>query len=60
MMLRISMKDETARIIQQGRYRDAMTRKIRDVRCVANNVSGDRRKYNEAIRKMFHCARHSD
>ena len=49
-------RSETAKLIREGRYRDAMAREIRDVRRAANEVSGDLRKYNEAIREMLKYA----
>ena len=48
---------QTAKMIQEGHYRDAMAREIRDVRRVAREVSGHARKYNEAIREMLRYAR---
>ena len=45
--------DETADMISQGRYRDAMAREIRDVRRAAREVSGNQTKYNQAIRDMM-------
>jgi hypothetical protein len=36
-----------------------MAREIRDVRRAADNISGDHRKYNEAIREMLDYARQS-
>jgi len=50
---------ETARLIQEGRYRDAMAREIKDVRRAADEVSNDPRKYYEAIREMLDYARKS-
>ncbi|WP_195763681.1 DUF4214 domain-containing protein [Duganella guangzhouensis] len=50
---------ETADMISQGRYRDAMAREILDVRRAAAERSGDRTKYNEAISEMMKYARSS-
>jgi hypothetical protein len=50
-------RDETAQMIREGRYRDAMAREIRDVRRAAKKVSSDPRKYNEAIQEMLEFAR---
>ena len=50
-------RDETAQMIREGRYRDAMAREIRDVRRAAKKVSSDPRKYNEAIQEMLEYAR---
>lgn len=50
---------ETADMISQGRYRDAMAREIRDVRNAAAKASGDRTKYNEAVKEMLEYARSS-
>jgi hypothetical protein len=48
---------ETARMIREGRYRDAMAREINDVRRAAGKVSGDVTKYNEAIQEMLEYAK---
>jgi RHS repeat-associated protein len=48
---------ETAQMISEGRYRDAMAREIRDVRRAAREVSNDPRKYNEAIQEMLEYSR---
>jgi len=50
---------KTAELIAEGKYRDAMAREIWDVRRAALEVSGDRTKYNEAIREMLEFARKS-
>jgi hypothetical protein len=50
---------KTAELIAKGKYRDAMAREIWDVRRAALEVSGDRTKYNEAIREMLEFARSS-
>jgi len=47
----------TAQMIKQGRYRDAMAREIHDVRRASQEASGDRTKYNQAIREMLEYAR---
>ncbi|HEX5220822.1 MAG TPA: hypothetical protein VFZ59_14735, partial [Verrucomicrobiae bacterium] len=38
-------REQTAEMIEQGRYRDAMAREIRDVRNAAKEGSGDCTKY---------------
>ena len=48
---------ETARMIREGRYRDAMAREILDVRQAAEEASNDATKYNEAIQEMLDYAR---
>ena len=53
-------RQETARMIKEGRYRDAMAREIRDVRHAAGSVSNDLRKYNKAIREMLNYARRNN
>jgi len=50
---------ESAQMIRDGRYRDAMTREIRNVRNAAQRASGDLRKYTSAVRKMLDYARSS-
>jgi hypothetical protein len=50
---------QTADMINQGNYRGAMAREIRDVRGAASRGSGDRTKYNEAIREMLEYSRSS-
>jgi hypothetical protein len=50
---------ETARMIREGRYRDAMSREISDVRRAANEVSNNPRKYTGAIQEMLDYARES-
>jgi filamentous hemagglutinin len=50
---------ETADMISQGEYRKAMAREIRDVRRAAQEASGDRTKYNEAINEMLDYAKES-
>ncbi|WP_143450096.1 hypothetical protein [Janthinobacterium sp. BJB304] len=50
---------ETAELISQGRYRDAMAREVLDVRRAAAERSGDVKKYNEAIKEMLDYARSS-
>ncbi len=50
---------ETAQMIQDGKYRDAMAREIRDVRRAAQQVSGDATKYNKPIQQMLDYARSS-
>jgi RHS repeat-associated protein len=50
---------QTADMINQGNYRGAMAREIRDVRGAAARGSGDRTKYNEAIGEMPDYSRSS-
>jgi len=52
-------RQETAEMIANGDYRDAMAREIRDVRRAAHDMSGDRTKYNQGIREMLEYARES-
>jgi hypothetical protein len=52
-------RDQTAAMIAQGRYRDAMAREIWDVRRAARIGSGDRTKYNKAIQEMLDYAKRS-
>jgi len=48
---------EIENMIQAGNFRGAMAKEIRDVRRVAEEVSGNRTKYNEAIREMLDYAK---
>ena len=50
---------ETAEMIANGNYRKAMAREVKDVRRAANEVSGDRTKYNRNLRQMLDYARES-
>lgn len=50
---------ETARLIREGRYRDAVAREVRDVRRAADEVSNDPRKYNQALREALEYGRQS-
>lgn len=50
---------QNAQMIQNGQYRDAMAREVRDVRRAASEVSGDRTKYNQALQEMLDYARSS-
>jgi hypothetical protein len=50
---------QTANMLNQGRYRDAMAREIWDVRQAAAQGSGDSTKYNEAIGEMLDYTRSS-
>jgi len=50
---------ETAKMIKDRRYRDAMAREIKDVRRAAHEVSGDRTKYNTHIQEMLDYAKES-
>ncbi|MEN5062428.1 hypothetical protein, partial [Luteimonas sp. TWI1416] len=52
-------RQETAEMIANGDYRDAMAREVRDVRRAAYEMSGDRTKYNQAMREMLEYARES-
>jgi filamentous hemagglutinin len=45
-------RQQTANMIAQGDYRKAMGREIRDVRNAAQRGSGDRTKYNGAMKQM--------
>jgi hypothetical protein len=40
-------------LLDQGKWREAMAKEIKDARKAAKKVSGDLRKYNEAIREML-------
>ena len=46
-------REEIGSLVEQGRFRDAMAREIRDVRSLAGS------KYNEAIRAMLDYAKSS-
>jgi len=46
-------------MIANGNYRKAMAREVKDVRRAANEVSGDRTKYNRNLRQMLDYARES-
>ena len=48
---------ESAELIREGRYREAMAREIRDARRAAEEASKDPTKYNEAIQEMLEYAR---
>jgi hypothetical protein len=50
---------QTADMISQGRYRDAMAREIIDIRRAAMQGSGQMTKYNEAVQEMLEYARSS-
>ena len=50
---------ETAEMIKNGKARDAMAREIKDVRRSAQEVSGDRTKYNINIQEMLDYAKNS-
>jgi len=50
---------QTADMIAEGRYRDAMAREIKDARNAALRHSGALKKYNEAISEMLDYARSS-
>jgi RHS repeat-associated protein len=52
-------RKETARMITNGDYRKAMAREIKDVRSAAQRGSGDRTKYNGAVKQMLSYARKS-
>lgn len=45
------------RMIRAGKKREAMAIEVRDVRRAAQEVSGDRRKYNHAIKEMLEYAK---
>ena len=46
-------REEIGSLVEQGRFRDAMAREIRDIRSLAGS------KYNEAIRAMLDYAKSS-
>jgi len=50
-------REETARMIAEGRHRDAMAREVRDIRNAAYKVSGNRKKYNRCIKEMLEYAK---
>lgn len=50
-------RQEVKDLLDNDKWRDAMAKEIRDVRRAADNVSGDRTKYNEAIREMLRDAK---
>lgn len=47
---------EVGEMIRNGQWRRAMATEIRDVRSAALEGSGDRTKYNQAIREMLDYA----
>ena len=51
---------KTAEMIENGQYRDAMAREIKDVRRSAQEASGDRTKYNVNIQEMLEYAKESN
>jgi hypothetical protein len=53
-------RKETAQMIANGDYRKAMAREVRDVRAAAQRGSGDRTKYNGAMKQMLNYARKSN
>jgi hypothetical protein len=50
-------RQEVKDLLDNDKWRDAMAKEIRDVRRAADNVSGDRTKYNDAIREMLRDAK---
>ncbi len=50
-------RDETAKLIKEGRHRDAIAREIRDIRRAAAKASNDRIKYNDTVREMLQYAK---
>jgi hypothetical protein len=49
----VEYRSEIREMIESGRMRDAMATEIKDVRRAAKLVSGNQKKYNEAIREML-------
>jgi len=52
-------RKETADMIANGKYRDAMAREVWDVRKAAREASGNQRKYNKAMQQMLDYAKKS-
>lgn len=49
-------RDQTAQMIDEGRYRDMMAREVNDVRRASTIGSDDIRKYNDAMKEALEYA----
>jgi hypothetical protein len=53
----VEYREEIADLLDQGKWRDAMAKEIKDLRSASKEVNGDATRYNEGVREMLEYAK---
>ncbi|MCG7928915.1 MAG: hypothetical protein N0E44_02550 [Candidatus Thiodiazotropha lotti] len=53
----IEYREEISDLLDQGKWRDAMAKEIKDLRRASKKVEGDATNYNEGIQQMLDYAK---